>query len=132
MLEEGLLQRILAKFGDNCDVVKKYLDGYDLICPLEHEAFHQSVNGQQIAGTTDSRSVELATHFIPSLLPESISLKPIWHTKSDDEKLFVSFEKFPPGPLFHRLLLRAHKQSTVEHPVQSPTLLCDVTMVCSG
>ena len=117
MLAEDLLHSLLCKFGDDWQIMKKFLEGYDLICPSKHP---ESENQKR-----EDLDVMSLTHFIPSMLPRAASMRPVWCTSADDQKFYVLFEGFPPEPLFHRLMSRAYKLSHLSCPNSGPTVLRD-------
>ena len=117
MLAEDLLHSLLCKFGDDWQIMKKFLEGYDLICPSKHP---ESENQRR-----EDLDVMSLTHFIPSMLPLAASMRPIWCTSADDQKFYVLFEGFPPEPLFHRLMSRAYKLSYLSCPNSGPTVFRD-------
>ena len=86
-----------------------FLEEYDLICPLSNKKVEICSPREQ-----DEKQ---PTHFVPSLLPMSAEGDlPVWHDDDTDKKFYVFFNRFLPEPLFHHLLSRAHKLSTVLFP----------------
>ena len=109
MLTKPLLRSIFSKVQENEEAMTAFLEEYDLICPLSNKKVEICSPREQ-----DEKQ---PTHFVPSLLPMSAEGDlPVWHDDDTDKKFYVFFNRFLPEPLFHRLLSRAHKLSTVLFP----------------
>ena len=110
MLTESLLRNILSKLQENEEAMKGFLEEYDIICPLFYKI-------------TDEKQEAMVTHFVPSLLPMSVSGNtPVWHNEPTDKRLFVFFKRFFPEGLFHHLLSRAHRLSMANFPNGQPVI----------
>ena len=113
MLTDSLCTKILSRWQENEEAIKKFLEEYDIICPL----FNNVENKEEAE----------VTHFVPSLLPMSVNGKtPVWYEDPTDKRFFVFFKRFLPEPLFHHLLSRAHKLSTEEFPRGQAVIFRDV------
>ena len=109
MLTKPLLKSIISKVQENEEAVTAFLEEYELICPLSNKKVEICSPREQ-----DEKQ---PTHFVPSLLPMSAEGDlPVWYDDDTDKKFYVFFDRFLPEPLFHRLLSRAHKLSTVAFP----------------
>ena len=114
MLTESLLRNILSKLQENEDAMKRFLEEYDIICPL----FYKVNNEKEEAKVT---------HFVPSLLPKSGNENtPVWYNEPTDKRLFVFFKRFLPEGLFHHLLSRAHRLSMANFPSGQPVIYRNV------
>ena len=108
ILTKQLLQSLLSTVEEEEEAVIAFLEHYGLICPLEYK---------EIAGSTKYDCDIQPTHFVPSLLPLSANGDtPVWHNNDGDKKFYVFFCNFLPEALFHQLLSRARKNSTLEFP----------------
>ena len=108
LLTKSLLENIISKVKENVEAMTAFLEEYDLICPLAN----RKVNMCRV-----HEGEEQPTHFVPSLLPMASERDtPIWYDDDTDKMCYVFFTKFLPEPLFHHLLSRAHKLSSVEFP----------------
>ena len=108
ILTKQLLQSLLSTVEEEEEAVIAFLEHYGLICPLEYK---------EIAGSTRYDCDIQPTHFVPSLLPLSANGDtPVWHNNDGDKKFYVFFCNFLPEALFHQLLSRAQKNSTLEFP----------------
>ncbi|XP_015751701.1 PREDICTED: uncharacterized protein LOC107331606 isoform X2 [Acropora digitifera] len=108
ILTKQLLQSLLSTVEEEEEAVIAFLEHYGLICPLEYK---------EIAGSTNCDCDIQPTHFVPSLLPLSANGDtPVWHNNDGDKKFYVFFCNFLPEALFHQLLSRAQKNSTLEFP----------------
>ena len=108
ILTKQLLQSLLSTVEEEEEAVIAFLEHYGLICPLEYK---------EIAGSTKYDCDIQPTHFVPSLLPLSANGDtPVWHNNDGDKKFYVFFCNFLPEALFHQLLSRAQKNSTLEFP----------------
>ena len=108
ILTKQLLQSLLSTVEEEEEAVIAFLEHYGLICPLEYK---------EIAGSTKCDCDIQPTHFVPSLLPLSANGDtPVWHNNDGDKKFYVFFCNFLPEALFHQLLSRAQKNSTLEFP----------------
>lgn len=113
MLTESLLIKILSRWQENEEGIKKLLEEYDIICPLFNNAENKEETG--------------VTHFVPSLLPMSVNGNtPVWYDDPTDRRFFVFFKRFLPEALFPHLLSRAHRLSTEEFPQGQPVIYRDV------
>ncbi|XP_015766046.1 PREDICTED: uncharacterized protein LOC107344872 isoform X1 [Acropora digitifera] len=108
ILTKQLLQSLLSTVEEEEEAVIAFLEHYGLICPMEYK---------EIAGSTKCDCDIQPTHFVPSLLPLSANGDtPVWHNNDGDKKFYVFFCNFLPEALFHQLLSRAQKNSTLEFP----------------
>ncbi|KAK2553124.1 putative serine/threonine-protein kinase pats1 [Acropora cervicornis] len=108
ILTKQLLQSLLSTVEKEEEAVIAFLEHYGLICPLEYK-------GIVVSPKCDCDIQP--THFVPSLLPLSANGdKPVWHNNDGDKKFYVFFINFLPEALFHQLLSRAQKNSTLEFP----------------
>ncbi|KAK2546739.1 hypothetical protein P5673_033621 [Acropora cervicornis] len=108
ILTKQLLQSLLSIVQKEEKTVIAFLEHYGLICPLEYK-------GIVVSSKCDCDIQP--THFVPSLLPLSANGdKPVWHNNDGDKKFYVFFINFLPEALFHQLLSRAQKNSTLEFP----------------
>ncbi|XP_044169069.1 uncharacterized protein LOC114965869 [Acropora millepora] len=108
ILTKHLLQSLLSTVEKEEEAVIAFLEHYGLICPLEYK-------GIAISPKCDCDIQP--THFVPSLLPLSANGDtPVWHNNDGDKKFYVFFSNFLPEALFHQLLSRAQKNSTLEFP----------------
>ncbi len=113
MLTKPLLKKFLSRWQENEEAMKGFLEEYDIICPLFYNV--------------ENKEEGKVTHFVPSLLPVSVSGNtPVWHNDPTDKKFFVFFKRFLPEPLFHHLLSRAHRHSTAGFPKGQPVIYRDV------
>lgn len=120
ILTKALLRSIICKVKEDEEAITAFLEQYDLICPLEYKGIEMK-RGHHC-------DVQ-ATHFVPSLLPLSADGdKPVWHNHDTDKKFYVSFHKFLPEALFHRLLSRAQKNSNADFPNGQTVLYRDAGM----
>ena len=103
ILTKRLLQSHLSKLEKEEEAIIAFLKHYGLICPLECKAIAKYDCAIQ------------PMHFVPSLLPLSANGDtPVWHNNDGDKKFYVFFCNFLPEALFHQLLSRAQKNSTLE------------------
>ena len=108
ILTKQLLQSLLSTVEKEEEAVIAFLEHYGLICPLEYKG---------IAVSPKCDCDIQPTHFVPSLLPLSANGDtPVWHNNDGDKKFYVFFCNFLPEALFHQLLSRAQKNSTLEFP----------------
>ena len=108
ILTKQLLQSFLSTVEKEEEAVIAFLEHYGLICPLEYKG---------IAVSPKCDCDIQPTHFVPSLLPLSANGDtPVWHNNDGDKKFYVFFCNFLPEALFHQLLSRAQKNSTLEFP----------------
>ncbi|XP_044169070.1 uncharacterized protein LOC114965854 [Acropora millepora] len=108
ILTKQLMQSLLSTVEEEEEAVIAFLEHYGLICPLEYK-------GIAISPKCDCDIQP--THFVPSLLPLSANGDtPVWHNNDGDKKFYVFFINFLPEALFHQLLSRAQKNSTLEFP----------------
>ena len=108
ILTKQLLQSLLSTVEKEEVAVIAFLEHYGLICPLEYK-------GIAISAKCDCDIQP--THFVPSLLPLSANGDtPVWHNNDGDKTFYVFFCNFLPEALFHQLLSRAQKNSTLEFP----------------
>ena len=108
ILTKQLLQSLLSTVEEEEEAVIAFLEHYGLICPLEYK---------KIAVSTKYDCDIQPMHFVPSLLPLSANGDtPVWHNSDGDKKFYVFFCSFLPEALFHQLLSRAQKNSTLEFP----------------
>ena len=108
ILTKKLLQSLLSTVEKGEEAIIAFLEHYGLICPLEYKgiAINKKCDG-------DIQPM----HFVPSLLPLSANGDtPVWHNNDGDKKFYVFFCNFLPEALFHQLLSRAQKNSTLEFP----------------
>lgn len=113
MLTDTLLDNILSTVADDRKALKGFLEEYDIICPL-------------LFNVTNKEEAQV-THFVPSLLPMSETVKtPVWIEGPDDKKCYVAFHRFLPEPLFQHLLSQAHRLSKAEFPQGQPLICKDV------
>ena len=113
MLTESLLTKILSRWQENEEGIKKLLEEHDIICPL----FNNVENKEEAE----------VTHFVPSLLPVSVDENtPVWYDDPTDKRFFVFFKRFLPEALFPHLLSRAHRLSMEEFPTGQPVIYRDV------
>ena len=106
MLTKRLLLSLLSKVEKEEEAIIAFLEHYGLICHLECKGI--TIN------TNDDCDIQ-PVHFIPSLLPLSANGDtPVWHNSEGDKKFYVFFCNFLPEALFHQLLSRAQKNSTLE------------------
>ena len=103
ILTKRLLHSHLSKLKKEEEAIIAFLKHYGLIYPLECKA-------------TAKYDCDIQpTHFVPSLLPLSANGDtPLWHNNDGDKKFYVFFCNFLPEALFHQLLSRAQKHSTLE------------------
>lgn len=115
MLTGSLLIKILSRWQENEEGIKKFLEEYDIICPL----FNNVENKEEAE----------VTHFVPSLLPMSLDGNtPVWYDDPTDKRFFVFFKRFVPEALFPHLLSRAHRLSKEEFSTGQPVIYRDVGM----
>ena len=115
MLTGSLLIKILSRWQENEEGIKKFLEEYDIICPL----FNNVENKEEAE----------VTHFVPSLLPMSVyGNTPVWYDDPTDKRFFVFFKRFLPEALFPHLLSRAHRLSKEEFSTGQPVIYRDVGM----
>ena len=115
MLTGSLLIKILSRWQENEGGIKKFLEEYDIICPL----FNNVENKEEAE----------VTHFVPSLLPMSVDGNtPVWYNDPTDKRFFVFFKRFLPEALFPHLLSRAHRLSKEEFSTGQPVIYRDVGM----
>ena len=108
ILTKKLLQSLLSKVENQEEAIIAFLEHYGLICPLEYKG---------IALSPKCDCDIQPTHFVPSLLPLSANGDtPVWCNNDGDKKFYVFFSNFLPEALFHQLLSRAQKNSTLEFP----------------
>ena len=113
MLTESLLLKILSRWQENEEALKKFLEEYEIICPLFYNV--------------ENKDEAEVTHFVPSLLPMSVHRNtPVWYDDPTDKRFFVFFKRFLPEPLFQHLLSRAHKLSKEEFPRGQTVIYRDV------
>ncbi|XP_015766050.1 PREDICTED: uncharacterized protein LOC107344873 [Acropora digitifera] len=103
ILTKRLLHSHLSKLKKEEEAIIAFLKHYGLIYPLECKA-------------TAKYDCDIQPmHFVPSLLPLSANGDtPVWHNNDGDKKFYVFFCNFLPEALFHQLLFRAQKHSTLE------------------
>ena len=107
MLTKKLLQSLLSTVEKEEEAIIAFLEHYGLICPLECKEI--------ITINTKCDCDIQPTHFVPFLLPLSANGDtPVWHNNDGDKKFYVFFCNFLPEALFHQLLFRAQKHSTLE------------------
>ena len=103
ILTKKLLQSLLSTVEKEEEAIIAFLKHYGLIYPLECKA------------TAKYECDIQPTHFVPSLLPLSANGDTsVWHNDDGDKKFYVFFCNFLPEALFHQLLFRAQKNSTLE------------------
>ncbi|XP_067054931.1 uncharacterized protein [Acropora muricata] len=106
ILTKQLLQSLLSTVEEEEEAVIAFLEYYGLICSLKYKG---------IAIRAKCDCVFQPTHFVPSLLPLSANGDtPVWHNNDGDKTFYVFFCNFLPEALFHQLLSRAQKHSTLE------------------
>ena len=120
-LTKSLLTRIISTAEQETVALTRFLEEYDLICPLSN---------RRVEMCNQDNDQNQSTHFAPSLLPMSADgcMPPIWQDDNTDKKFYVFFKRFLPEPLFHRLLSRAHKNSMLEYPNGQTVLYRDAGM----
>ena len=123
MLTEALLHNILSRVAgeESEEPMRRFLEEYDLICPLSHQELVQRC------------SLGKETHFVPSLLPTSSGVgNQMWCNGPQDAKCYVFFKTFLPEPLFHRLISRCYKHSQLVYPEGEPRLCRDCGLFWLG
>ena len=106
ILTKKLLQSLLSTVEKEEEAIIAFLEHYGLICPLECK---------EITINTKCDCDIQPTHFVPSLLPLSANGDtPVWHNNDGDKRFYVFFCNFLPEALFHQLLSRAQKNSSLE------------------